>query len=107
MSVKNKFNHNNETSILSPDILWCKILAAIDWWPSEHEGKFLQKNEYNLMLNQKPYRYNNQINNLVWLKYIEYIPIRKTSPGYHITELGKQVLQQLKDEFGEDNILIF
>ena len=106
--VKNKYKCNTGCSNLHPNLLWCKLLYAVDWWPSEHDGNFLHKNEYSEVLKQKASKYESALADLRFLEYIEYIAKNKSKNyGYKITALGKQVLQQLKDEFGEENLLIF
>jgi len=60
------------------------------------------------MLDKKPYKYQSVLENLKFVEYILYIPKKKgINYGYKLTDLGKQVLQQLKEEFGEENLLIF
>ena len=93
---------------MHPNLLWCKILRAVEIWPDEHEGQFMKKGEYSDMLGKKPYKYQAELDNLKFVEYVEYIPKKKGGNyGYILTGLGKQVLQQLKEEFGEENLLIF
>lgn len=108
-TIKNKYKSNSGCNTMHPNLLWCKILRAVEIWPDEHEGQYLKKQEYSNMLGKKPYKYQAELDNLKFVEYIEYIPKNKHVPyyGYKLTELGKQVLQQLKDEFGEENLLIF
>lgn len=106
--VKNKYHTNYGCINMHPNLLWCKLLYAVEWWPGEHEGSFLHKNEYSEVLNKKPSKFESELSNMRFLKYIDYIPKTKNKNyGYIITDLGKQVLQQIKDEFGEENLLIF
>lgn len=108
-TIKNKYKSNKGCNTMHPNLLWCKILRAVEIWPDEHEGQYLKKQEYSDMLGKKPYKYQAELDNLKFVEYIEYIPKNKhvSHYGYKLTELGKQVLQQLKDEFGEENLLIF
>ena len=107
-TVKNKYKSNQGCNTMHPNLLWCKMLRAIEIWPSEHDGQFLKKGEYSNMLDKKPYKYQSVLENLKFVEYILYIPKKKgINYGYKLTDLGKQVLQQLKEEFGEENLLIF
>jgi len=107
-TIKNKYKSNQGCNTMHPNLLWCKILRAIEIWPIEHEGQFLKKGEYSDMLGKKPYKYQSVLENLKFVEYISYIPKKKDrNYGYMLTDLGKQVLQQLKEEFGEENLLIF
>lgn len=107
-TIKNKYKSNQGCNTMHPNLLWCKILRAVEIWPIEHEGQFLKKGEYSDMLGKKPYKYQSVLENLKFVEYILYIPKKKDrNYGYMLTDLGKQVLQQLKEEFGEDNLLIF
>ena len=108
-TIKNKFKSNPGCNTMHPNLLWCKMMRAIEIWPDEHDGQFLKKGEYSNMLGKKPYKYQSTLENLRLVEYIEYIPKNKhvLYYGYKLTELGKQVLQQMKDEFGEEHLLIF
>lgn len=107
-TIKNKYKSNRGCNTMHPNLLWCKMLRAIEIWPSEHEGQLLKKGEYSNMLDKKPYKYQSVLENLKFVEYILYIPKKKgINYGYKLTDLGKQVLQQLKEEFGEENLLIF
>ncbi len=106
--VANNYSHNRQCANLHPNLLWCKLLYAVDIWPFEHNGCYLRKQEYSTMLNKKASKYEGELANLRFLKYIDYIPKPKHSNyGYIITDLGKKVLQQLKECFGEENLKIF
>lgn len=106
--IKNKYKSNQGCNTMHPNLLWCKILRAVEIWPDEHEGQFMKKGEYSDMLGKKPYKYQAELDNLKFVEYVEYIPKKKGGNyGYTLTDLGKQVLQQLKEEFGEENLLIF
>ncbi len=106
--ITNEYEHNRQCANIHPNLLWCKLLYAVDIWPTEHEGAFMKKGEYSTMLDKKDSKYENELANLRFLTYIDYIPKPKhQNYGYIITELGKKVLQQLKDHFGEENLKIF
>lgn len=107
-TIKNKYKSNQGCNTMHPNLLWCKILRAVEIWPDEHEGQFMKKGEYSDMLGKKPYKYQAELDNLKFVEYVEYIPKKKDGNyGYILTDLGRQVLRQLKDEFGEENLLIF
>ena len=107
-TVKNKYHSNYGCANMHPNLLWCKLLYAVDWWPAEHDGDYMHKGDYSNVLCRKASKYENELANLKFLKYIEYLPKPSNKNyGYRITDLGRLVLQQLKDEFGEENLLIF
>ena len=107
-TIKNKYKSYQRCNTMHPNLLWCKILRAVEIWPDEHEGQFMKKGEYSDMLGKKPYKYQAELDNLKFVEYVEYIPKKKDGNyGYILTDLGRQVLRQLKDEFGEENLLIF
>lgn len=107
-TIKNKFKSNPGCNTMHPNLLWCKMMRAIEIWPVEHDGQFLKKGEYSNMLDKKPYKYQSTLENLRLVGYILYISKKKDGNyGYTLTDLGKQVLQQIKEEFGEENLLIF
>ena len=107
-TIKNNYPSNYSCNTMHPSLLWCKLLYAVKVWPEEHDGQLLKKKEYSDMLGKKASKYENALYELRIVNYIDYIPKPKnTNYGYVITELGEKVLQQLKDNFGEENLLMF
>ena len=45
-TIKNKFKSNPGCNTMHPNLLWCKMMRAIEIWPAEHDGQFLKKGEY-------------------------------------------------------------